>query len=83
MKYMSSAFCTKESRLKLCSYVAVYASEPPLRTAATECCVGKVSLLSALGIIMINTFRHCVVRRERAFDVETGGKYNCNCASNC
>ena len=80
---MSSAFCRKESRLKCSSYVSVIASESPLQTAATECYVGKVLLLSALRIIIINTVRHCVVRRQKSFDVETGGKYIYHCASKC
>ena len=74
MKYMSSAICRKESRLKRSSYVAVNACVSPSQTAAIERCAGKVLLLSAVRIIVINTFRHCVVRRQTSFDVETGGK---------
>ena len=41
MKYMSSAFCRKESGLKRSSYVAVNAFESLLQTVAIQCRVGK------------------------------------------
>jgi len=83
MKYTSSAFCRKQSRIKRSWCVAVNASESPLQTAAKECCAGKTSLLSAVRIIIINTHRHYVVRRQTSFDVETGGKCNYHCVFNC
>jgi hypothetical protein len=83
MKCISSAFCKKECRLKRSSYVAVNASASPLQTAATACCAGKVSLISAVRVIIINTFRHYVVKRQTSSAIETGGKNNYHCATNC